>query len=213
MDNQLEKIVDLIYGQILHKLKESGFIEIEASGRHIHLSREEVEELFGKDYQLTKVKDLSQPGQYVCKERVTLIGPKGTIPNVVVLGPEREHSQIEISKTDANILGIHPHLKASGKIEGTPGIEMSVHGKTISLRSGVIVAERHIHMRPEDANPFSLKDGDRVDVEVNTERPVIFKNVNVRVSDKADTFMHIDYDEANACGLSGKTYGLIKKRL
>ncbi|MPW25531.1 phosphate propanoyltransferase [Alkalibaculum sp. M08DMB] len=210
MDCQLEKIVDIVYREILNKVNGLGYVEIEASGRHVHMSREVVEELFGKGYQLTKVKELSQPGQFACKERVTIVGPKGKVSNVVILGPERENTQIEVSKTDAKLLGIDAPTKESGKITGTPGIEISANGKTIALESGVIVAERHIHMKPEDAQKLSLKDNEYVDIEVVSERPVVFKNVKVRVSDKANTFMHIDFDEANACGLSVKTYGLIK---
>ncbi|MCG8483167.1 MAG: phosphate propanoyltransferase [Clostridia bacterium] len=204
-------MADVIYEGILNKLKGLGYVEIEASGRHVHLSREAVEALFGEGYQLTKGKDLSQPGQYACKERVSLIGPKGTIHNVVILGPEREHSQIEVSKTDAKLLGINVPVRESGKVEGTPGITMTANGKTLELNSGVMVAERHLHMKPEDADKLSLNDGDRVNIEVDTERPMVFRNVKVRVADKADTYMHIDYDEANACGLSEKTYGMIKR--
>lgn len=211
MNDQLEKIVDIIFDKIYTKLKKIGYIEVEASGRHVHLSREVIEHLFGKDYQLTNLKALSQPGQFVSKERVTLIGPKGQLPNVVILGPEREKSQIEVSKTDAKILGIDAPIKESGKIQGTAAIEMSANGKTLYLNEGVLVAERHIHMSTEDAKNLSLKDGECVDIELDTDRPMIFKNVKLRVSDNYDTYMHIDYDEANACSLPARTLGLILK--
>jgi propanediol utilization protein len=212
MSDQLEKIVDVIYQKICAKLKSMGYIEIEASGRHVHLSRNVIDELFGKDYQLTNIKSLSQPGQFVSAERVTLIGPKGQLSNVVVLGPERAHSQIEVSKTDAKILGVNAPIQESGKTQGTASIEISANGNKVHLNQGVLVAERHIHMSLADAERLVLKDGDRVDVEVSSDRPVIFKNVNLRVSGQYDTYMHIDYDEANACNLTGKTFGLIIKK-
>lgn len=212
MNSQLEKIVDIVYEQVLSTLKGRESIVIETSGRHVHLSREAVEELFGKEHNLTKVKDLSQPGQYSCEERVSLIGPKGSIHNVVVLGPERESTQIEVSLTDAKILGLAIPVRESGDVKGTPGIEVVAKDKSTVLKEGVIIADRHIHMTPEDAAKLSLADGDRVNVEVSSHRPVTFKNVKTRVSDKAATYMHIDYDEANACGISGNTTALIIKK-
>lgn len=211
MSDQVEKIVEIIFDKIYTRFKKSGYIEIEASGRHVHLSRDVIDKLFGKDYQLTNIKALSQPGQFVAKERVTLIGPKGQLQNVVILGPERKKSQIEVSKTDAKILGVKAPVQESGKFLGTAPIEISANGKTLYLNEGVLVAERHIHMSREDAQNLSLKDGDRLDIEVKTDRPMIFKNVNLRVSDKFDTYMHIDYDEANACNLGKRTLGLIVK--
>lgn len=208
-DNKIEEIVDLTVDKIYERVRKMGFIEIEASGRHAHLSRDVIDKLFGKNYQLTKVKELSQPGQFVSKERVKLIGPKGKLQNVVVLGPDRPHTQVEISKTDAKILGIDAPVKESGSIEGTPGVELMAMGRSAIIKEGVIVADRHIHMSVEDAQKLSLEDGDKVDVEVQTDRPLVFKDVKVRVSDKFDTFMHIDYDEANACNLGKKTLGLI----
>jgi propanediol utilization protein len=212
MTDQIEKIVDIIFEKIYARFKRSGYIEIEASGRHVHLSREVIDKLFGEDYQLTNINALSQPGQFVSKERVSLIGPKGQLHNVVVLGPEREKSQIEVSQTDAKILGIKVPVKESGKIQGTPPVEISANGKIVNLNEGLLVAERHIHMSTADAKDLSLRDGERVDVEVNTDRPMVFKDVNLRVSDNFDTYMHIDYDEANACNLTEKTLGLIVKK-
>jgi len=211
MSDQLEKYVDIIFDKIYHKFKKLGYVEIEASGRHVHLTRAVIDKLFGKDYKLTKIKALSQPGQFVCKERVTLKGPKGQLQNVVVLGPERDKPQIEVSKTDAKILGINAPVKASGKTQGTPGLEISANGKMLHLNEGVLVAERHIHMSMEDADNLFFKDGDRVDVEIFTDRPMMFKNVKLRVSEHFDTYMHIDYDEANACNLQGRMLGLIVK--
>jgi propanediol utilization protein len=211
MNIQLDKIVDIVYEQIFNQFKGNGYIEIEASGRHAHLSREAVVALFGEKHTLTKSKDLSQPGQYSCDERVSLVGPKGAIHNVVVLGPERESTQIEVSMTDAKILGLSIPVRESGNVKGSPGLAVVSKDKSIALKEGVIIADRHIHMTPEDAEKLALADGDRVDVEVCTDRPVRFKNVKTRVSEHAATYMHIDYDEANACGMSGKTFGRIIK--
>jgi propanediol utilization protein len=209
MSVQLDQIIDTLCEKIIKKIDGLGNVEIEASGRHVHLSRKEVEDLFGENHQLTKAKELSQPGQYACKERLTLTGPKGSISGVVILGPEREQSQIELSKTDARILGIDAPLRASGDLQDTPGLELSANGNQVKLDEGVIIADRHIHMKEDDAHVLSLANGDRVDVEVETSRPMLFRNVKVRVSDRAETYMHIDYDEANACGLDGRTFGSI----
>ena len=172
--------------------------EVEASGRHVHLSRREIDHLFGSGYQLTKVKDLSQPGQYVCKERITVAGPKGLFQNVVILGPERKEAQVEVSMTDTRILGINAPVRESGKIEGTPGV-------------GLIVAKRHIHMTPEDALANNVTNGQIVQVKVLGTRALIFDDVVIRVSPHFATYMHIDYDEANACGLSKGVHGYIIK--
>lgn len=175
-------------------------IEVEASGRHVHLSQNDVETLFGPGYQLTRVRDLSQPGQYVCKERVSVTGPKGTIQNVVVLGPVREETQVELSFTDGLTLGLKPPVRLSGELEETPGAILSQGGHELVLQKGVIVAKRHIHMEAADAKAFGVADKDRVAIEVLGSRPVIFEDTVVRVSKNYRTYVHIDYDEANACG-------------
>lgn len=186
-------------------------IEIEASGRHIHLSRADVDALFGPGYQLTRVKDLSQPGQFVCKERVTLEGPRGTFPNVVILGPERGESQVEISLTDAVSLGVTPPVRISGSIEDTPGITVRSGDRALHLSRGLIVAKRHIHMTPEDAALFGVSDKQDVKLKCFTTRPLVFDDVEVRVSPKFTTVVHLDYDEANACGFRKGNRGLILK--
>ena len=184
-------------------------IEIEASGRHIHLSRAHVEALFGPGYQLTPVKDLSQPGQFACKERVTLVGPKGELKNVVVLGPERGESQVEISLTDAVSLGITPPVRQSGDIAGTPGLTVRCGERLVTLDHGLIAAQRHIHMTPEDAGRRGVKDGQVVRLKTFTARPLVFDDVVVRVSPKFATVVHLDYDEANACGFHKGDRGMI----
>lgn len=185
---------------------------VEASGRHIHLSKQHLEELFGKGYELTQAKELSQPGQYAAKERVRVIGPKGEFSNVVILGPCRDFSQVELSLTDCRDIGIKGVLRESGKIENTPGILIGVGENYVRLNEGVIVAKRHIHMTTEDAKALNVSDGEIVKVRVNGERPVIFDDVLIRVKDSFRLSMHIDYDEANACGYcSGVTGSIIKE--
>ena len=184
---------------------------IEVSARHIHLTREHVDILFGKGHQLTVKKELSQPGQFVCAERLTLAGPKGEISNVVVLGPERKESQVEISLTDGVALGVHPPVRLSGDLDGTPGITLRHGDRTLTLDRGLLVARRHIHMTPADARRFGVENGQAVRLRTFTSRAVIFTGVDVRVSDQFATAVHLDYDEANACGFQKGDRGLILK--
>lgn len=203
--------IERIANEVVAELKEKLFIPVEASGRHIHLSRTDADILFGVGYQFTKVKDLSQPGQYACKERVTVTGPKGSIQNVIVLGPERKQSQMEVSLTDALALGIKAPVRQSGDIKGSPGITVTNGSRSVTLSEGIIVAKRHIHMTPEDAQKFNVKDGEIVKVKVSGSRPVIFEDTVIRVSKDFRTYMHIDYDEANACGYTKDSWGIIVK--
>ncbi len=203
--------VDQLVDTIVEALKKQLFIEVEASGRHVHLSRQDVDTLFGVGYKLTPVKELSQPGQYACSERVTVSGPKGSLKNVVVLGPERKASQVEISLTDALVLGIKAPIRQSGDITGTPEITVSNGDRQVKLSQGLIVAKRHMHITPEDANRFHVTDGEIVKVKVFGARPLIFDDLVVRVSKDFRTYIHIDYDEANACGFTKGTLGMIVK--
>ncbi len=173
-------------------------IPVEMSARHVHLSRADAMALFGKD--LTPVRELSQPGQFLCRERVRLIGPKGVMDNVAVLGPARSSSQVEISLTDARGLGLDGDIRQSGDTAGTPGVILSSGKAFTALAQGVIVAGRHIHMGPEDARRMGVKDRDRVCVSVESQRPAIFREVLVRVNDAFSLALHIDADEANGCG-------------
>lgn len=208
MQNLLNNIVD----EVLKKFKENNFIEIEASGRHVHLSKQDLETLFGKNYVLTKVKELSQPGQYACKERVDIIGPKGTIKNVVVLGPVRSETQVEVSLTDARILGVNAPIKLSGDIENTPSIKIATPTAIVEKDKGIIVAKRHIHVEEKDKEKFNVSDGEIVKVKVFSDRPLIFDDIVVRISPNFKTYMHIDYDEANACAFKNGTFGMIIKK-
>lgn len=186
-------------------------IPIAISARHVHLSRETVDILFGKGYELTEYKPLSQPGQFAANETVTLVGKKNKIENVRILGPLRPKDQVEISKTDEFFLGIDAPVRESGKTEGTPGITLvGKDGASVTIPEGVIVAWRHIHMHPNDAAIFGVKDKDIVSVDVDDEeRPLTFKNVLIRVSDKYKLEMHIDTDEGNAAEIKSGEIGTL----
>ena len=186
-------------------------IPIAISARHVHLTRETVDVLFGKDYELTEYKPLSQPGQFAANETVTLVGKKNKIENVRILGPLRPKDQVEISKTDEFFLGIDAPVRESGKTEGSPGITLiGKDGATITIPEGVIVAWRHIHMHPNDAAIFGVQDKDVVSVDIDDEeRPLTFKNVLIRVSDKYKLEMHIDTDEGNAAELKSGEAGTL----
>jgi len=173
-------------------------VPIGISNRHVHLSAEHIALLFGSGHQLTKTKDLSQPGQYACAEQVTLVGPKGTLEGVRVLGPARKASQVELSLTDSFKLGVKPPVRDSGDHTGTPGIEIVGPAGRVQLEAGVIIAARHIHMTPADAQKFGVKDGDHVRVRVDGPRAGVFDHVLIRVSPTYALDMHVDTDEGNA---------------
>ncbi len=181
---------------------------VETSARHVHVSDADLAALFGEGYQLTKKKDLSQPGQYACNERVDVIGPKGTMANVSILGPTRSSSQVELSLTDARKIGIIAPIRESGDIEGTPGCTLKGPAGEVTLECGVIAAKRHIHFTPEDAKKFNVEDHEVVSVKIETaDRTTTFGDVVVRVSPKFAAAMHIDTDESNAAGCSGNVEG------
>lgn len=205
--SNLDKLVEALAEQVKSKL----LVPVEASGRHVHLSQEAIDVLFGKDYSLTKVKDLSQPGQYACKERVDLVGPKGRIKNVAVLGPARLETQVEVSLTDARTLGAKPPVRESGSLAGSEGITLETSNGSVTLKEGLIVAMRHIHLSVEDAKLYNVVDKELVDVKIYGTRPLILEDVLIRVSPKFRSFMHIDHDEANACGYVKGVNGLIMK--
>lgn len=204
---EIDKIVELVKKQLENYDKTK--IPIEASGRHVHLSEKDAEVLFGREYKFTPVKELSQPGQFACKERVRLVGPKGMIEGVVILGPIREKTQVELSLTDTRILGVKGVVRISGDTKGTPGILITNQEKILNLYEGVIVAKNHIHMTPQDAVMMNVVDKQLVKVKVFSKRPLIFEDVLIRVTEKSKFSMHIDYDEANACLLEKDSYGVI----
>ena len=190
-------------------------ILVETSARHIHLSKEAVDVLFGEGYELTKKKDLSQPGQYACAEKLVVVGPKGTL-KASILGPTRNASQVEISLTDARSIGISAPIRESGDTAGSGACKLvnPDNGAELELTEGVIVAKRHIHLTPEAAVEMGVSDKEIVSVKVNSdsERTTIFGDVVVRVSEKFAPAMHIDTDEANAAyNVSGPVYGFIVK--
>ena len=184
-------------------------IPIGVSNRHVHVSRADLDRLYGKDYALTHKSELGQPGQFAANETVTLQGPKGTFEHVRILGPVRSQSQVEISKTDSFRLGVKAPITLSAHLQGTPGITLIGPRGTVDLPCGVIIAKRHIHMTPAQAAARHLKDGQIVDVETFGERRGILGDVIIRVSDTAGLEMHIDVDEANACSLSNHDYVMI----
>ena len=199
-----EHTIEALCRQVLRRI----CVEMEASGRHVHLTKEQAHQLFG--HGLTPDRPLSQPGQFVCKERVTIVGPKGEFKNVAVLGPERSEGQVEISLTDGKTLGIKPPVRLSGQVKDTPGITIRSEKGKIILERGVIAAQRHIHMTPEDAARFGVEDKQVVRLETYTDRPVIFGDTVVRVSKDFSTRVHLDYDEANACGFTPGDLGRIR---
>ena len=184
---------------------------VETSARHVHVTDEHLEILFGKGHTLTNKKDLSQPGQFACFEKVTIVGPMGEM-TMSILGPFRKDDQVEISLTDARKLGIAGVVRESGDIEGTPGCKLVGPCGEKEISQGVIVAKRHIHMTPESAEEYGLKEKEIVKVAVGGEgRKLVFDDVVVRVSEKFAPAMHIDTDEANAAGLPGTVDGEIIK--
>ena len=183
------------------------FVYMEASGRHVHVTEQQARTLFG--HKLTPKRELSQPGQFLSNERVTVIGPKGEFRNVAVLGPERPEGQVEISLTDGRTLGITPPVRLSGKVADTPGAILVGPEGRVELKQGVIAARRHIHMSPEDARNMGVRDQQVVRLQTFTDRPLIFDDVVVRVNPGFQTSVHLDYDEANACGFQNGDLGRI----
>ena len=196
---EVNKLADVIIGRI--------FVEIEASGRHVHVTKEQAQTLFG--HGLTPKRPLSQPGQFLSNERLTVKGPKGIFENVAVLGPERKEAQVEVSLTDARLLGLDPPIRPSGSVENTPGALLIGPLGQVQLSKGVIVAQRHIHVHTSKAPILGVQDKQLVSLQTYTKRPTVFKDVLVRVSDDFDTYVHLDYDEANACGFEKGDLGRI----
>lgn len=184
-------------------------VPVSLSNRHIHVSKEHLEILFGEGHELTKMKDLSQPGQYACDEKVDAVGPKGTLKGVRILGPVRPETQLEISMFDARAMGLEGMVRPSGKIQGTPGCTLIGPKGQVEIKEGVIVAARHIHLHTSDGEKFGLKDRDIVKVRVGDERAVVFENVMVRVHPDFALDMHIDIEEGNAAGIGNGAMGEI----
>lgn len=183
------------------------FVPLEASGRHVHVTEAQAMALFG--HKLTPKRPLSQPGQFLSNERVAVVGLKGELHNVAVLGPERKEAQVEISLTDGRTLGITPPVRMSGDVAGSPGVTLVGPIGQVDLKQGVIAAQRHIHVSPEDGVRLGLQDKQVVKLRTFTRRPVVFDDVVVRIHKDFATSVHLDYDEANACGFQNGDVGRI----
>ena len=198
-----ERTIDALVGAVAARL----FVPVEASGRHVHLTAEQARKLFG--HGLTPERPLSQPGQFLAKERVTVMGPRGVFRNVAVLGPERREAQVEISLTDGKVLGLAPPVKLSGDVSGSPGCTLEGPCGKVELQRGVIAARRHIHLTPEDGKMLGVADRQVVKFQVFSDRPVIFADTVVRIDPSFQRAAHLDYDEANACGFTRGDLGRI----
>lgn len=186
-------------------------IPVGVSNRHLHLSQADLDALFGPGYQLTPIKDLSQPGQFACKETVTICGPKGAIEKVRVLGPVRSKTQVEILTGDGFKLGVSAPARLSGDLSGTPGITIIGPKGSVQTKEGLIVAQRHIHMTPQDAAVYGVHDGQIVDIEIEGPRGGTYANVAVRANDASALECHVDTEEANAMSINSSTTIKIKK--
>ena len=198
--SELEKLAEAVLSQV--------FVPLEASGRHVHVNAEQAQMLFG--HGLTPDRPLSQPGQYLARERLTVVGPKGEYQNVAVLGPVRKEAQVEISLTDGRTLGIRPPVRLSGDVKNSPGCVLRGPEGSVKLDQGVICAKRHIHLTPEDGQRFSVTDKQVVKLQTFTDRPAVFEDVVVRIDPAFSAAVHLDYDEANACGFQKGDWGRIR---
>lgn len=202
----INMITETIYKEIKPKEESSHLfsISVEVSNHHIHLTRDSLDILYGKDYELTKLRDLSQPGEFASNERVSIVGENmKVIEKVRILGPLREYTQAELSITDGYFLGLDLPTRISGNVKGSPSIIFIGPKGVLTLSGGAIRAARHIHMTPKDAEYYQVKNGDKVKVEVSGEHGVIYKDVVIRVSEKSKLALHLDTDEANAANVKG----------
>ena len=198
--------------QVLEALTGAGLVEVEVSARHVHLTQADLERLFGRGAKLHPKRSLSQPGQFLSEERVTIRGPKGEKTRVAVLGPVRKATQVELSESDCIALGIHAPLRESGEVKGSAPIIIEGPAGTIEIAEGTIVAHNHIHVPTQTARRLGFRDKERVCVRILTDRPVVFEDVILRVSDAFSFKMHVDFDEANAAGINGFTLGQILRQ-
>lgn len=211
-----EQALQSIVEEIVSKLKDASIqdhsIPMAVSARHCHISQKDLEILFGTGYQLTKKADLSQPGQFAANETITIAGPRGSLEKVRILGPARNMTQVEVSRTDSFKLGLKPPLRESGNIEGSSPVTLIGPKGSLYKKEGLIIAQAHIHMNPEDAEGFGVKNGEYVKVEIEGERPISFEKVLIRISPRYRLEMHIDTDEANAGLIAGKTAGRLVRQ-
>jgi putative phosphotransacetylase len=187
-------------------------VQIGISNKHVHLCADDIAKLFGEGHELTPIKDLVQPGQFAADEKVDVVGPKGTLKGVRIIGPARPETQVEVSLTDTRALGMEVPIRESGKLEGTPGIKLVGPAGETEIDHGVMVALRHIHLNPEQAIEAGVKDQDLVDVQTFGTRPLIFQDVVIRSGEKHEREFHVDTDESNAAGIGNNEYiEIIKK--
>lgn len=208
-EEQIRQLVASIAAQLLQQDSRTDTVPVEVSARHVHLSQADVEALFGAGHTLTPKRDLSQPGQFLAEERVSIVTGKGEFRNVAVLGPARKQTQVELSLTDAKTLGLSAPVRQSGNMAGSPTVCLLAGNNMLQARESAIVAQNHIHMTPADARNFGVSDGQRVRVAMGTARPLTFDDVVIRVNDGFSLAMHIDFDEANACAFQAGQTGRI----
>lgn len=187
-------------------------VVIEGSGKHLHVTREHLDILFGKGFELEPKKALSQPGQYASTQKVDITGPKGTLKGLTIIGPCRKQTQIELSFTDARAIGLTPPIRLSGDLAGSPGCTITGPCGTVTVDEGVIVAKRHLHCSVEDGEKYGITDREVVQIKVEGERGLIFDEVEARVGPTHATYVHVDYDEINAAALFADTTGLVLKK-
>lgn len=199
----VQRSVQLAVAEAVFRKTGRIYVPVASSARHVHLCHADVERLFGPGYQLQLFRPLSQPGQFACKEQVTVVGPKGELKKVRVLGPERKATQVEVSLTDSFSLGIRVPVRMSGKTTGSPGCTLVGPAGSVEVKEGVIVAARHLHISPEQAELYGLRDGQTVSLRSEGERAVVFENVIVRAGKGHDFEVHLDTDEANAAAMAG----------
>ena len=203
MLNQKNEIIKDVIEQVL---RENFFIPVGISNRHLHISREACDALFGEGYELTPIRDLDQPGQFAAEEKVDLVSGDRVLKGVRILGPLRNNTQIEISKTDARQIRKNPPIRQSGDIEGSESVTLRGPKGEYKIEEGLIVASRHAHISAEDAKKYGIEDGKAYSIEIGGKRPMIMKNVVMRVSDKYSTELHLDIDEANSADLNQGDY-------
>lgn len=210
-ESDIRKIVEQVVAGLAPGGPEAGSFPVEASARHVHLTGEAVQALFGPGERLTCKRELSQPGEFLSDQRVRIVTPRGELANVAVLGPERAAIQAELSLTDCRALGLSAPVNLSGDLSGAADVYLIGPCGMVEAKGSAIVAKAHIHMTPADAAAFKVHDGEHVRVELPGARPVIFGDVVVRVKESFALAMHIDFDEANACLLGKGARGRIVK--
>ena len=209
----IQKVTSLVVENWTRLSTQPYQVPVGISARHVHLSKEHVEMLFGTGYRLTPIKALSQPGQFACEEQVAVCGRLGTLPRVRILGPERKQSQMGMAFSDCRGLGIQPQVRSSGDLKGTPGILLKGPKGEVLLTEGVIIADRHIHMTPEDSLWFGVSDQDRVSVAVNGPKGGVLDQVLIRVTQESRLDFHLDTDDANAFQLKQGQWVTIRKEV